>query len=77
VGAIDGYRNSDVFDADLRIEKAINVKPLQVNLSLDVFNVANSATVLQRQGKVNSTTYHFITETLSPRIVRAGARISF
>jgi hypothetical protein len=77
VGAIDGYRNSDVFDADLRVEKAINIKPLQVNLSVDVFNVANSATVLQRQGKVNSTTYHFITETLSPRIVRAGARISF
>jgi hypothetical protein len=77
VSAMSGYRNSDVFDADLRIEKAINVKPLQVNLSVDVFNVANSATVLQRQGKVNGSTYHFITETLSPRVVRAGARVSF
>jgi hypothetical protein len=77
VGSLSGYRNSDVFDADLRVEKVINVKPLQVNLSVDVFNVANSATVLQRQGRVNSTTYHYINETLSPRIVRAGARISF
>ena len=66
-----------MFDADLRIEKAINIKPVQVNLSIDVFNIANSATVLQRQGRVNSTTYNFITETLSPRIVRAGARVSF
>src|SRR5262249_49350743 len=95
IGPLDRQRHSNVFDADLRLEKVINVKPLQINLSIDVFNVANSATVLQRQGRVGdfsnkanaagvridhivpNATYNLITETLSPRVVRAGARISF
>jgi hypothetical protein len=78
--SIGAYRHATVFDADLRLEKSITIRPLQVNLSVDVFNVANSATVLQRQGRVNAkglTGYNSITELLSPRIVRAGARISF
>ena len=78
--SLGAYRNPTVFDADLRLEKAINIRPLQVNLSVDVFNVLNSGTVLQRQGQVNAVGaagYNTINETLSPRIVRAGARISF
>lgn len=75
--SIGAYRHKTVFDADVRLEKSINIRPLQVNLSVDVFNVANAGTVLQRQGRVNTSTYNRITETLSPRIVRAGARISF
>jgi hypothetical protein len=77
LGKADRYRYANVFDGDVRIEKSVHVKPLQIDLSVDVFNVANSATVLGRVGKVNSTTYHDITRTLSPRIVRAGARVSF
>jgi hypothetical protein len=92
VGKIGSERYPDVFNFDLRIEKVLPLKPLQVALSLDVFNVANGNTVLQQQslaGKAsyNTTTgvwttspvasYGTITEIQAPRTVRAGARISF
>jgi hypothetical protein len=77
VSGLGAYRHPNVFDADLRLEKLVTLRPLQVNLSVDVFNVANSGTVLQRQGRVNTAAYNTITEIISPRIVRAGARISF
>jgi len=84
VGPMSAYRNPNVFDADLRLEKAVHVGPLQVSLSADVFNVANAGTVLERQGRctldaagVCGGSYNTITDTLGPRVVRAGARISF
>ena len=77
VGNMDDRRHDDVFNIDARLEKVINVSPLQISLSLDVFNVFNDGTVLQRQGRVNIAAYNQITETQSPRIVRAGARVTF
>ena len=93
VGSLDQERNPDIYNVDLRLEKVIELRPLSISLSADIFNLFNSNTVLQRQGKIatcsNSTaqpscsalvpngTYHLITDFQSPRIVRAGARISF
>jgi hypothetical protein len=93
VPPLDQQRNPNIFDADVRLEKVIELRPLSIALSIDVFNVANSATVLQRQGKIatcsNTTaqpscsalvangTYNFITDFQSPRVVRAGVRVSF
>jgi hypothetical protein len=85
IGKLGDRRFPNVFDADLRVEKVVTIKPVQVHLSVDVFNVANAGTVLQRLGEckpdaatgVCSGGYNRISETLSPRVVRAGARISF
>ena len=77
----------------------MRIRPLSIALSIDVFNVANSATVLQRQGRLGDCfgsgcsnivpgaqgvtgftangAYHLITDLQSPRVVRAGARVSF
>lgn len=81
IGNVADRRLANVYEADLRLEKMITVSPLNVALSIDVFNVANSATVLQRQGQVQSPTNPGtngqMQEIQSPRVVRAGARISF
>jgi hypothetical protein len=91
VGNIGDQRYPNLFNVDFRLEKAIDIKPLQINLSIDVFNLANSGTVLQRLSKIGSVScsagvcnagtathsYNTITEIQSPRVVRAGARISF
>jgi hypothetical protein len=84
VGSLDSQRYPNVFDFDARIEKVLDVKPLQVSLSIDVFNVANSGTVLQRLSQINSgtgttasSTYNQISQVESPRVVRAGVRLSF
>ncbi len=86
---LDSQRNENVYNLDLRLEKVLEVRPLQVSLSIDVFNVANAGTVLQRQGLVGTcsaggcstvtrnSAYNRITQIQSPRVVRAGARISF
>jgi len=77
IGNLDDRRYDDVYNLDLRLEKLIEFRPLQVALSADVFNVLNDATVLQRNGRVNQATYNQIREIQSPRIVRLGARVSF
>ena len=91
IGALGDHRYKDVFDADLRLEKVIQVRPLQITLSADIFNLLNSGTVLQRNARtpgtatandgtvtaVDSATYNNIFELQSPRLVRFGARISF
>ncbi|HYK41259.1 MAG TPA: TonB-dependent receptor [Thermoanaerobaculia bacterium] len=84
VNNVDSIRLKSVFETDVRIEKVINVSSLAIALSVDVFNVTNSGTVLQRQGTVtlNSTGHAIasnqsIQELQAPRTVRAGARLSF
>jgi hypothetical protein len=77
IGSIDGRRHDDVINVDMRLEKIVNLQPLQISLSMDVFNIFNDGTVLQRQGRVNIASYNQITETQSPRIVRGGVRVSF
>lgn len=86
---LDQERNPNVYNLDLRFEKVIEVRPLSVSLSVDVFNILNDGTVLQRQGRIGTcssaacktitpnATYHLITQLQSPRVIRAGARISF
>jgi hypothetical protein len=77
VGSIEDERHDDVFNLDMRLEKIIDVKPLQVAIALDVFNVLNEDTILQRNGQLNTSTYNRIDEVMAPRVVRVGARISF
>ena len=86
---LDQERNPDIYNVDLRLEKVIELRPLSIALSADIFNLFNSNTTLQRQGRIGdctaagcaaitpNATYHLITDFQSPRVVRAGARISF
>jgi hypothetical protein len=79
ITSLGQYRYGDVYELDLRLEKVITVKPLEITLSADVFNAANSGTVLQRNARVDlgPGVYNQIIEMQSPRVVRFGARLSF
>jgi hypothetical protein len=77
IGKMDDERYDNVYNLDLRLEKILNLAPLQIALSADVFNVLNENTVLQRNGRVNQATFNQIREIQSPRVVRVGARLSF
>jgi len=72
-------RYPTVTNLDLRLEKAINLAPLSVTLSLDLFNALNSNTVLQRKSDVTASANAGgdIVEIQSPRVVRFGGRVSF
>ena len=73
----DEFRLDDIHTIDVRLEKEFNFSDVGLTLGLDVFNLANEATVLQRQHRLGLTTADNVTEHLSPRIVRIGARLSF
>ena len=79
IGKLSDTRYGNVYELDLRLEKVINVKPVQVTIAADIFNALNQGTILQRNAKVSAGlgVYNQIIEMQSPRIVRFGARISF
>ena len=77
VGKADDFRNSDVFQLDMRLEKVIALFSNQATLALsaDVFNLLNDGTILQVQNA--SGPANQILEIQSPRVIRFGARLSF
>jgi hypothetical protein len=79
--AVDQYRLPTVALVDFRVQKTVRL-PHHVNavLSLDVFNVLNSATVLGRQpdqSLTGVTGFNSVQQIMSPRVLRLGARITF
>jgi hypothetical protein len=76
---IDEYRLPNVSNLDLRLAKDLRFGPAGITLSVDVFNVLNSNTELQRNLDYRRTTtqQNRITEVLSPRVFRLGARLTF
>jgi len=80
---LDTNRFPDVNMMDARVEKQFTVRDLGFTVGLDVFNVFNRSTILQRQlnlqngrvGRAGSGNY--VQEITSPRIFRIGARFSF
>lgn len=65
---------------DLRGEKSFTFGSRQLALSLDLFNVFNSATVLGRQYDVTTTGttgYNQPLEIMNPRLLRFGVRFQF
>jgi hypothetical protein len=79
LGDIDAYRQPNVHNLDLRLAKDIRFGPAGITLSVDLFNALNSNTVLQRDLDYRRTTtqQNRITEVLSPRVFRLGARLTF
>jgi hypothetical protein len=76
--SLDDVHNDDVMTVDLRIDKEIAVGDnFGITVGIDVFNLLNDNTVLQRQRNFTSTSYNFIQETIAPRILRGGVRLSF
>ncbi|MCM2268685.1 MAG: TonB-dependent receptor [Thermoanaerobaculia bacterium] len=73
----DDYKADDVHTVDLRIEKEFKFDRVGLTVGADVFNVFNENTILQRELRLNQTRGDFLFETLSPRIFRLGARLSF
>jgi hypothetical protein len=65
---------------DLRGEKAFTFSGRELALSLDLFNVFNSSTVLGRQYDVTATGntgYNQPLEIMNPRLLRFGVRFQF
>lgn len=76
--SVDEFRNPNVRDLDLNLAKDIHIWRGGVTVSADIFNVLNSQTVLQRDvRRLQLGSSNHITETLSPRVFRLGARLNF
>lgn len=82
VTAIDKFRYGWVSQWDMRLDKSIPItSTVSASLALDLFNVLNLNTVLQRNARLKQTSLstgtNKVTETQSPRIFRLGGRLSF
>lgn len=78
VVAADDFRYKNVYEFDVRAEKVSNItQTATLTLSLDVFNLTNQDTILQRQNRLALKSTNTIREIQSPRIFRFGARIAF
>jgi Carboxypeptidase regulatory-like domain len=80
--ASDANRLDSVIDFDGRLEKEFTFQDFGLTLGVDCFNLFNESTILQRVARARSAFNStqgtgFINETLSPRIFRFGARLSF
>jgi hypothetical protein len=89
----DEFRNDDVFTVNARIEKEFSFSDFGLTVGVDVFNLFNDSTVLQRGGVIagehfnaagavtgqgsSAGTGDHVLEAISPRIFRLGARISW
>jgi hypothetical protein len=84
---VDTFRLPNVTQLDLNLSKDFRVRGLGFTVSVDAFNVLNKNTVLQRNvtqslnssasGTTLSATSGRVSEVLSPRVFRLGARFSF
>jgi hypothetical protein len=71
-------RHKDITNLDLRLAKDIRVMGgVGITVSLDAFNVFNNQTVLQRNTRLGIASGDRITEQISPRVFRLGARLTF
>jgi hypothetical protein len=77
VSGSDEFRNDDIHVLDARIEKEFTFSDVGLTLGVDVFNALNENFVLQRRHQLGIRQTNHVTEILSPRIFRLGARLSF
>jgi hypothetical protein len=77
-GDIDEFRMDDVVSLDLHLGKSFNfTDSVGLEVGADVFNVFNSATILQHQLRIDSSTFLEPQEVLGPRLLRLSARARF
>jgi hypothetical protein len=77
-GGLDLQRHDNFWNLDLRLAKNLKLRGTSaVNLTVDLFNVFNADTVLQRNRQINSDAFDQILELANPRILRFGVRLQF
>lgn len=77
-GAQDSFRVGDIFTVDGRLEKEFAAtSDVGFTFSIDVFNLFDEATELQRARQLNSGQPDYLRETLSPRVWRLGVRLNW
>ena len=78
-GHIDDFRNDDVIVLDGRIDKDVRFGDVNVNLSLDGFNLTNEHYLLQtdRNALALAADRYRTIEVLSPRVFRFGVTIRY
>jgi hypothetical protein len=79
---IGQVRHEDIHMMDLRLAKELRFAGVGLTLSADAFNVTNQQTILQRnlllyRQNAARATGNRITEIVSPRVFRLGARVTF
>jgi len=78
VNDVGAARLPAVQTVDVRVGKRIRFfSKVTLSVDLDVFNLFNSATILGREYRKQSTNYTNILEVMQPRIMRIGGRITF
>ncbi|HYI12564.1 MAG TPA: carboxypeptidase regulatory-like domain-containing protein [Thermoanaerobaculia bacterium] len=70
-------RHDDITNLDLRLAKDFRFGPAGLTVSVDMFNVMNEQTILQRNTRMGIASGNRITELVSPRVFRLGARLTF
>lgn len=70
-------RHKNITNLDLRLAKDLRLGPAGLTLSIDMFNVFNQQTILQRNTRMGIASGNRITELVSPRVFRLGARLTF
>lgn len=73
--AFDRFRPPNLVTTDVRLAKGFRVGSGSVLAGVDVFNLFNRATVLQRERDRNSPQANFVTEVLGPRVLQFGLRV--
>jgi hypothetical protein len=75
---IGSLRYNNIFTLDLNVQKVFELQNYgRITLAMDVFNVTNTNTVIQRERRINSSTFDVLQENLSPRAFRFGFKYSF
>jgi len=88
IGKVDTHRYPNVYELDLRLQRAFQIGPVTVIPAAEVFNVTNANTVLNSVPNVGyydgdsgefvqEPHFNQIIEVQSPRIVRLGLQVSF
>ena len=62
---------------DFHVERAVKVRQLNFVPSLDVFNVANSATIQAIRSRQNASNANQIQAIVAPRVIRFGVRMNW
>ncbi len=70
-------RLEDFYQLDMRVEKQFPIARIRWTVGVDVFNLFNAATVLERQEIQNSPTANFVEEVLAPRVARFSVKLAF
>jgi Carboxypeptidase regulatory-like domain/TonB-dependent Receptor Plug Domain len=75
---IDQIRYDNIFTLDLNVQKVFEMSNYgRITLAMDIFNVTNENTVIQRERRTTTTSFNALQENLSPRAVRLGFKYSY